>query len=266
MGIDANGEAFLRHAKAKGVTFERTCTLGRQERTMHGMTGLVPVYADDLFRNLGATALDVIDYSDYQGAEIVHDLNDPEPPKVAQRYTVVLDGGSLEHIFHLPNGLRSLMSLLDVGGHLLFITPTDGHSGHGFYQFSPELFYRALSPENGFEMVDCLYREVGRPGWFSVPDPAVTGERVQPKARSSALLHVIAKKVADVEPFAQAPLQSDYVTLWESGAETSPHRKLEKIPKILHPLALRTKVALDTASMWAALPRRGGLSRVQLRD
>jgi hypothetical protein len=64
-----------------------------------------------------------------------------------------------------------------VGGHFVIITPANAHCGHGFYQFSPELFYSALCAENGFWVERLLF--VYRNQWFSVRKPADLKERVE---------------------------------------------------------------------------------------
>jgi len=38
-------------------------------------------------------------------------------------------------------------------------TPASNLCGHGFYQFSPELFYRALNATNGFEVERMIMRD-----------------------------------------------------------------------------------------------------------
>jgi hypothetical protein len=46
------------------------------------------------------------------------------------------------------------MDLLKVGGTFVASTPANYFMGHGFYQFSPELFFRLFCPENGFRLAE----------------------------------------------------------------------------------------------------------------
>ena len=39
-----------------------------------------------------------------------------------------------------------------VQDHFVRITPANNFFGHGFYQFTPELFFRIFSAANGFEV------------------------------------------------------------------------------------------------------------------
>ena len=91
--------------------------------------------------------------------------------------------------------------------------------GHGFYQFSPELFFRALSPENGFQvtrMIACDAREGA--DWFEVTDPVSMGARVEIVGPYQVMLMVLARRVSSAEPFVSMPQQSDYVSAWAGAA------------------------------------------------
>jgi len=59
----------------------------------------------------------------------------------------VIDGGTLEHVFNFPVAIKNAMQMVRAGGRLSLSPPANNYFGHGFYQFSPELFYRVLSAE-----------------------------------------------------------------------------------------------------------------------
>jgi hypothetical protein len=89
-----------------------------------------------------------LDNSAYEGAAIVIDLNAPLPDALKNRFTAVIDGGCLEHIFNFPQAIKNSMEMLSIGGHFLGITPANNFCGHGFYQFSPgALFSHFLRSE-----------------------------------------------------------------------------------------------------------------------
>jgi hypothetical protein len=242
MGFGANEICFLHAAREGGVSFARTVMLGRQRlhlsqadlrRSCARMDAPLDAaeadalfkeadgYADPFLRRLGAGRIDTMDASTYEGATIVHDLNAPLPDDLRQRFTVVIDGGTLEHVFNVPVALSSCMRMLEVGGHFLGISPANNYMGHGFYQFSPELFYRVFSEANGFQ-VESMYVYEGaftpRFRWYEVKDPSVVRRRVTLEGGVDAMLLVRARKLRDVMPFAQAPQQSDYEASWESAA------------------------------------------------
>ena len=89
-----------------------------------------------------------MDFSAYEGAAILHDLNEPVGDELKEKFTFVLDGGTLEHIFNFPVAITGAMEMVAVGGHLAIVTGGNNFFGHGFYQFSPELFFRAFNLEN----------------------------------------------------------------------------------------------------------------------
>jgi len=248
VGVTLPVAEFLVEARTAGADFSRTLTLGHQTafvspprlRRALRRAGLEPgvagalrggdaARADDFLRALGARQLDVLDVSPYEGAQVLHDLNEPIGDEHKGRYTAVLDGGTLEHVFHFPTALRSCMELLAPGGTLFVNAVANQVLGHGMYQFSPELFFRALSPENGFELVRMHVYE-GYMGTstalglrydhqrfgprYAVRDAREFGGRHELLDRWPLALLVEARKVADVPVFATAPQQSDYAATW----------------------------------------------------
>ncbi|HYE96960.1 MAG TPA: hypothetical protein VD962_12200 [Rubricoccaceae bacterium] len=244
MGIDRNAARYLAYVRRRGVDFARTATLGRQglhlsARQLHGAaqrqrlalddTTLASIfleaggYAEPFLRLLGAHEVDSFDVSAYEGATHLHDFNAPLPDEYKNRYTVVFDGGSLEHVFNVPVALRSAMEMVTVGGHFLAYTPANNLFGHGFYQFSPELFFRVFTPENGYaveEVVLCVDSRLAR--WRAVADPAEVRSRVTLVNRAPTYLFVRARRVAAVAPLARPPQQDDYAAAWDRGQGESP--------------------------------------------
>jgi hypothetical protein len=104
-------------------------------------------YSENFFSFVGAKSIVSFDYSPYENPTYLHDMNDPTPEAFKESYTVLFDGGSLEHIFKFPMAIRNCMEMVRVGGHYLAITPANNFLGHGFYQFSPEIYFTVLSAE-----------------------------------------------------------------------------------------------------------------------
>src|SRR5215469_2247195 len=120
MGLDLKTAEFLLSEAERKVSFKRLLVLGRQSVAMtpfettrvKELTGisLHPAgFADEFFRALGATDLSFLDRSEYEGAEVLLDLNKPLPPRYHERFDAVIDGGTLEHIFNFPAALKSCM-------------------------------------------------------------------------------------------------------------------------------------------------------------
>ena len=236
MGLDINGTQFILYAKTLGVDFIRTATIGRQglhlspsdfkanllkfgysfdDRSIERIFTESNRYAEAFFRSLGSEEVHSLDYSAYEGATYVHDMNTPIPENLKRQYSVVLDGGSLEHVFNFPVAIKNCMEMVRVGGHYLAITPANNFMGHGFYQFSPETFFSIFSPSNGYEL-DCLIAFEDNPTakWYLVTNPASIKSRVTLTNSRPVYLLIVAKRIEDIEPFQSMPQQSDYITTW----------------------------------------------------
>jgi len=206
--IDRATELFLRACANRGVDFSRSVMLGRQELAGGG-------YAESLFRDLGAKSVDSIDASEFEGATILADLNKPLPADLRRRFSVVFDGGTLEHVFDVATALRSCADLVERGGHYIAVAPANNWPGHGFYQFSPELFFRLLSTEAGFRVRGVFVFELrAMPRWYLVRDPKAVGARVYWRNQFRTLLVAIAQREALVDLSEFAPQQSDYSSRW----------------------------------------------------
>jgi SAM-dependent methyltransferase len=184
-------------------------TLGRQTINMPGNRG---GFADDLLRSLGATSVDALDYSDFEGASFTGDLNGPID--LGQQFDTVIDFGTSEHIFNVAEALRNCIRLCKVGGNILHSLPANSDCGHGFYQLSPALFFALYSANNGFSDTEVFIADLmDERHWWQAREPR-PGERLM--ANSLTTSYVLARTVKR----ADRPLnvnQADYEDAWESG-------------------------------------------------
>jgi SAM-dependent methyltransferase len=265
MGIDLNSAQLLIKAHKEGVSFGRMVTLGRQglhanrqalisvlrksgyelsKDRVRKLLDPTTTYAEDFFRLLGATAIVAIDVSDYEGAQIVHDMNKPVSAEVNSSFDLVLDAGTLEHIFDFPTALRSSIRMVRPSGWFISITMANNFCGHGFYQFSPELFYRFLCPSNGFSMGFCiLWEDIPGSKFYRVPDPESVRGRIDLTSEFGTYMIVTASRQYDV-PLEFIPQQSDYVRLWDAPLEVAntPDRLVKLLSVLRRVPALRTAV------------------------
>jgi len=238
MGVDLNCAQLLIRAKTNGASFERMATLGRQElhasrpdllsilrrnnyhpsaQCQSKLLDPTTVYAEDFFTLLGAKEIVAIDASDYEGAQVIHDMNEPIPDDLKSSFDLFLDGGTLEHVFDFPTASMNCMRTVRPGGRFVSFTMANNFSGHGFYQFSPELFFRLLSGKNGYSVETCIeWEAVHGARFYQVPDPASLGTRIELTSRTGTYLFVQARRIGDISA-GYTPRQSDYVEQWEAS-------------------------------------------------
>jgi SAM-dependent methyltransferase len=240
VGIDIHNLNLLAHAQDLGVSFEKTLAIGRQalfiepfeleaHRRLRGLPALqeparaagAPRYFEPLMQQwLGASQAESVDASAYESATHLHDMNLPWPGESAQRgrFDAVLDFGCLEHVFNFPVAWRNCVDLCRVGGHILHSLPANNLSGHGFYQFSPELFFNLYQAQNGFELRGLWFAMKGdRLHWWKVANPMDVKRRVNLCNSHEVYMLVIARKLREPGPL-PAPQQSDYAQAeWVNG-------------------------------------------------
>lgn len=228
MGFDTNGASLLIRAKKLNVNFERVLTIGRQglhlsKEEMKNILSEVDIlynydertitenYAEWFLKLLGAEVTDSLDISNHDGATIIHDLNIPISESHKSKYTLVIDGGSLEHVFNFPTAIKSCMELIENGGYYIGITPANNFFGHGFYQFSPELYFRIFSKQNGFKIIKMYFYNANKGATlYEILDPLEVKQRVTMINAFPSYLFVIAQRVKEKKIFEKTPQQSDY--------------------------------------------------------
>ena len=109
-------------------------------------------YSENFFKTLSNTNLNVdsIDNSMYEGANIIHNMN--VPIKSSKKYQYIFDGGTIEHIFNIPQVIQNIINLLEIGGLFVSVTCNNNFSGHGIYQLSPEFFLSSLNKKYGMKI------------------------------------------------------------------------------------------------------------------
>ena len=173
-------------------------------------------FADPFLRALGLTELTHLDVDGREGAQILHDLNNEIPREHWDKFDLVLDNGTLEHVYNLPMALKNCIRLVKPGGYVVVMVPANNQCGHGFVQLSPEMFYRTFSKENGFDDQSCIMMDCGPLSRdYVIHDPATAGHRHVFFNSTPVVLYGQARKVESVEPFKNGwPQQSDCLLYW----------------------------------------------------
>jgi SAM-dependent methyltransferase len=172
--------------------------------------------AGRFFRYLGFSDAQSIDIDGSEGADTLLDLNvDVTPQALLGQFDLVLNGGTLEHVFHVPNALAHVSRLLRPDGVAVHVLPCNNWVEHGFYQFSPTLmfdYYRAA----GFTCLESMLIRFlpACPGHWSVRCawPGQMGHGLAGALDGAIYLHVYAaRRGAHVETLPR-PRQRLYAT------------------------------------------------------
>ncbi len=256
MGIDIHAVNFLRYVTKKRK-LGRVATIGRQSllvprrelakvlRVSWKDTNL-GLYSEELLKkHFGATVVDSYDYSDYEGATHLVDLGRPIVPE--QQYDTIIDCGTTEHVFDVPQVLRNLSSLCAPGGQIIHVLPANNFCGHGFWQFSPELFFSLYSDALGYSGTEVFLADLqDKSKWFEVEQPK-NGRRAEVRSRSPLYVMCMTTKLGEMFP--DNIQQSDYVHHWDRFANT-PRLQSGLVPTLktmikgrpsLHRFVLRTR-------------------------
>lgn len=270
MGILCNHAVFMARAKRNNVCFDKILTIGHQtlyisQKQIKRLAKCYRVnidkssflhkqYADKFFEMfLDAKSVMSLDCSDHEDCDIIHDMNQPIDPSYHEKFDVVIDGGSLEHIFNFPVAVANCMKMLKKGGSIFMFSGANNHMGHGFYQFSPELFFRIFRPENGFVIRDVILGEHPFPGaelspkikHYSVVDPAVVKSRVGLVSKTPVLIMVHAIRTEIKAVFAHYPIQSGYSAECDgnvrnvSARRTNAYASIKRLVRSFCPLKCR---------------------------
>jgi hypothetical protein len=110
---------------------------------------------------LGADSVSVADCSTYENPNYVIDLNETVGKEFHDKFNVILDVGTLEHVFDLPTALINVTRMLKSGGNIILILPAAGLIDHGFYGISPTLLFDFFG-NNGFDNISCYLLEASQ--------------------------------------------------------------------------------------------------------
>jgi SAM-dependent methyltransferase len=184
-------------------------------------------FSETMFRELGFGEIEALDASAFEGAGLVWDLNKPVPNDLRGQFGLIVDGGTLEHVFDVAQALDNVVDMLAPGGRFVSCTPFNGYPGHGFYQFSPELVWTYWKSARAFTVHACFVstpkgdfsrdlvdtRELGKRIQFEI-GPAILGRF---PARQLLMCYEVEKPETDVGDAKGPALQSDYETRWAAA-------------------------------------------------
>lgn len=210
MGIGATELKFLLYSKNKFGEFKKVLTLGRQqigienfeikEILKNDCKYKIYDYCEDLLKDyFGASQVDSIDFSDYEGCTYTHDIG--EEINLIQKYDTIIDFGTTEHVFNVGQAFKNIHKMLNIKGRVLHSNPANSFNGHGFHQFSHELYYSLYSNKNGYSNTKVFLNDFSnkhKGHWFEI-NISNSGKRIEYCSKESVGNLVHTEKSSDVE-------------------------------------------------------------------
>lgn len=91
-----------------------------------------------LLMGLGFERVVRIDVDNYEQVDEILDLNSAiTPVHMMQAFDAIIDFGTLEHVYHVPNAMSHISRMIRPGGRVIHMLPASNCVEHGFYSFSP---------------------------------------------------------------------------------------------------------------------------------
>ena len=200
-----------------------------------------------IFKLLGAKKVSITDISDYENPDLLINLNDPIDLNLTSKFDVIFDCGTLEHIFDVPTALWNLVSMLKTDGVLYLAVPASNAIDHGFYSFSPGIFFDYFNA-NGFEVSGCYLRE-GSPIFYKKIGKLYkyygVGKEIPIMSSKSIEVITIAKKIYSKGKVTK-PIQTFYKN--KSSKELVKHSFIKK--RVIDFAFTCLKLAQNFLPMW----------------
>jgi hypothetical protein len=174
---------------------------------------------DSMLKALGFEDYSALDVDGYESAGFIHDLYSPTiPAEIEGRFDVVIDGGTLEHVFHVPNAISALGRMVHSAGRVIHASPSSNHVDHGFYMFSPTFFWDYYSA-NRFELPAVHIVRYPRRHWDRPWDvfeytPGVLDHVSFGGLDGMFMIWCVARKTAE-STTGVVPQQHSYYQLWQ---------------------------------------------------
>jgi SAM-dependent methyltransferase len=257
MGLSRAAVALIVREAARQPFSGSVCTLGRQHvyvtpaelqgmARQHGLTLAAATpelhrepdlaargfMSDDyLFASLGFSRTTRLDYSEYEAPDVILDLNQRETPDHLQRqFDLVLDSGTLEHVFDVPAVLGHCVRMVKAGGRIIHLTPSSNCVDHGLYSVSPAL-YADFYPACGCQVEQILLCRLPlrlTRGWWRIYEYPLDKRVNLPIGQLDGLVWFTWAVIsAGEDPKPAAVQQSSYVRTWTEHKQNEPVTGLE---------------------------------------
>lgn len=160
----------------------------------------------ELLTNKGLKKIESLDLFD-PNSDIKHDLNSPIPRKYHNKYKVVIDIGTLEHVFDTKQCLENYFRMVSEKGIFVLVTCVNGYFGHGLHVFNPEVLIDSLE-KNNFKII---FKKFSSSTGIEIEDPSI---------KKDVLVWIVAKKTKPMKEFI-VPQQEVWRHIYKSSTKKS---------------------------------------------
>jgi hypothetical protein len=199
--VSVLGQDIYRFApkEARQALFRRLDEISRAQRP--GISReIAKVFWEVFLRPRSMTAIDFYG----TGPALKLDLNDPID--LQRQFDVVMNLGTLEHVFNVAQAFKTIHNHTLPGGFMIHGLPFSGWIDHGFYSYNPT-FYWDLASANDYGVLAMLYAELNPVKLVQLQ----TREQISEMAKSNqiaknSLTYAVLRRPAEAHPF-RVPIQ-----------------------------------------------------------
>ena len=94
------------------------------------------------FQMFGVDSLSCLDVTEYEGADIIHDLNYPVPEDLHGKFDFIIDGGTFDHLVDARMAFINVVRMLKPGGRVFQWDAASNFTGTpAYYSFGANVFF-----------------------------------------------------------------------------------------------------------------------------
>ena len=193
------------------------------------------IHQTTFFRLLGFKPENIcsLDASNYEGADIVHDLNAPVEESFYSRFDLIFDAGTIHYVFSVKDAFFNVGHMCKVGGAIINFNPID-YSDSGFVGLNADLF-RDFYLHNGFEAMELKYIAIPRHRRINEHYLEFSCESFSYSLQPYYTTSVYSVFRKSEEKSLKVPIQSFWESIYVRKAmdHSSPHSMVRKILSVL---------------------------------
>lgn len=99
------------------------------------------MHQNDLFKMQGFQRIESMDAFDNESPTYIQDLNTPVLESLHGKFDVIMDFGTLDHVYDMRMAIANIVNMLKVGGVVMIYDAMIGWHNQSLYNFQPPFFF-----------------------------------------------------------------------------------------------------------------------------